>query len=72
MADVKVVEVDIDNDCKETVVTNEHHLQESVNCLEGLLHNLKLAYDIQPNNRLSSIIVAQELSLRELRSLLPK
>jgi len=57
MAEVKIVEVDIDNDCKETVVTNEHHLQESVN---------------QPNNRLSSIIVAQELSLRELKSLLPK
>ena len=72
MEEVQIVEVDIDNDCKETVVTNEHHLQESVNCLEGLLHNLKLAYDIKPDKRLSDVIVAQELSLREVKALLPK
>ena len=72
MADVQIVEVDIDNDCKETVVTNDANIQEAINHLNGLLHNLKLAYDIKADKRLSDIIVAQELSLRELRTLLPK
>lgn len=72
MEEVQIVEVDIDNDCKETVVTNEHHIQEAANHLQFLIHNLKLAYDIKPDKRLSDIIVAQELSLREVRTLLPK
>lgn len=78
MEEVQIVEVDIDNNLlitrsnRETVVTNEHHIQEAANHLQFLIHNLKLAYDIKPDKRLSDIIVAQELSLREVRTLLPK
>ena len=72
MLEVQLVEVDIDNDCKETIVTNEHHVQEAINHLVFLIHNLKLAYDIKPDKRLSDVIVAQELSLREVKALLPK
>lgn len=39
------------------------------NC-EELINNLRLSYDIKPNKRVSDIIVAQELSLMELKSLL--
>ena len=38
------------------------------NC-EELIHELRLSYDIQPNKRVSDIIVAQELSLMELKAL---
>lgn len=39
------------------------------NC-EELIHNLRLSYDLEANKRVSDIIVAQELSLRELKALL--
>ena len=39
------------------------------NC-EELIHQLRLSYDIKPQKRLSDIIVAQELSLMELKALL--
>jgi len=44
-------------------------LKSIANC-EELIHNLRLSYDIQPNKRVSDIIVAQELSLMELKALL--
>jgi len=37
---------------------------------EELIHQLRLSYDLQPNKRVSDIIVAQELSLMELKALL--
>jgi hypothetical protein len=39
------------------------------NC-EELIHNLRLSYDLRANKRISDIIVAQELSLMELKALL--
>lgn len=39
------------------------------NC-EELIHNLRLSYDMSPQKRVSDIIVAQELSLMELKALL--
>jgi hypothetical protein len=74
MAEVKVVEVDIDNDCQETVVNdqpeNPDHLAQALNNIEALIDNLRLSYDIRPDKRLSDIIVAQELSRRELIALI--
>ena len=59
---------------KETEVTPQDELNQRIgsavaNC-EELIHNLRLSYDIKPNKRLSDIIVAQELSLMELKALL--
>jgi len=56
------------------VVTPQDELNQRItnaaaNC-EELIHNLRLSYDIQPNKRVSDIIVAQELSLMELKALL--
>jgi hypothetical protein len=55
-------------------VTPQDELKQRIgsaaeNC-EELIHQLRLSYDIQPNKRLSDIIVAQELSLMELKALL--
>ena len=83
--EIKLVEVDIDNDCaiNEVVIdngiefdfpkvddTNVDHLAEAVNHIQYLIHNLRLAYDVKPDKRLSDIIVAQELSARELNNLI--
>jgi hypothetical protein len=59
---------------KEVEVTPQDELNQRIgsaveNC-EELIHQLRLSYDIQPNKRLSDIIVAQELSLMELKALL--
>lgn len=69
---VEVVGVDIDNDCQETVVQgpNSSNLEAALENIEKLIHNLKVAYDIKADKKLSDIIVAQELSLRELLSLI--
>jgi len=40
-----------------------------VNC-EELIQSLRVSYDIKPDKRVSDIIVAQELSLMELKALL--
>ena len=55
-------------------VTPQEELNQRIgsavaNC-EELIHQLRLSYDIKPNKRVSDIIVAQELSLMELKSLL--
>lgn len=55
------------------VVTPQDELNQRIanaaaNC-EELIHNLRLSYDIQPNKRVSDIIIAQEVSLRELKAL---
>jgi len=70
--EVKVVEVDIDNDCQESVVQepNSSNIESALSNIEELIHNLKIAYDIKPDKKLSDIIVAQELSRRELLSLI--
>jgi hypothetical protein len=47
---------------------NQRIADAAANC-EELIHNLRLSYDIQPNKRLSDIIIAQEVSLRELKAL---
>ena len=48
---------------------NQRIADAVANC-EELIHNLRLSYDIKPNKRVSDIIVAQELSLMELKALL--
>ena len=55
-------------------VTPQEELNQRIgsavaNC-EELIHQLRLSYDIKPNKRVSDIIVAQELSLMELKALL--
>ena len=50
---------------KEVEVTPQEELNQRIaaaaaNC-EELIHNLRMSYDLQPNKRLSDIIVAQEL-----------
>jgi hypothetical protein len=47
---------------------NQRIADAAANC-EELIHNLRLSYDIQPNKRLSDIIISQEVSLRELKTL---
>ena len=59
---------------KEVEVTPQDELNQRIgiavaNC-EELLHQLRLSYDLKPQKRLSDIIVAQELSLMELKALL--
>ena len=58
---------------KEVEVTPQEELNQRIvtaaaNC-EELIHNLRLSYDLQANKRISDIIVAQELSLMELKAL---
>ena len=48
---------------------NQRITSAAQNC-EDLIHQLRLSYDIRPNKRISDIIVAQELSLMELKALL--
>jgi uncharacterized protein YqgV (UPF0045/DUF77 family) len=47
---------------------NQRIADAVANC-EELIHNLRLSYDLKPNKRVSDIIVAQELSLMELKAL---
>lgn len=59
---------------KEVEVTPQEELNQRIataaaNC-EELIHNLRLSYDLRANKRISDIIVAQELSLMELKALL--
>jgi hypothetical protein len=59
---------------KEVEVTPQDELNQRIatavaNC-EELIHQLRLSYDLKPQKRVSDIIVAQELSLMELKALL--
>jgi hypothetical protein len=59
---------------KEAEVTPQDELTQRIstavaNC-EELIHQLRLSYDLKPQKRVSDIIVAQELSLMELKALL--
>jgi len=80
MSEAKIVEVDndiefefpkLDAATEDPLKTaTEDPLKAAIIHIQHLIHNLRLAYDIKPDKRLSDIIVAQELSHRELISLI--
>ena len=72
MSEAKIVEVDndIEFEFPNLDAATEDPLKAAIIHIQHLIHNLRLAYDIKPDKRLSDIIVAQELSHRELIALI--